>query len=470
MVAAKGWSQAASIVLLLAAGRTLSVEEFGLFALASALTMVLNQWVGVGAYEYVIREVDRRDAGSTAFWLNTAVGGVLAVVGVIAGLASARAFGAPRLQGLVLLLVPLTLPAGWRSAMEAVLVKEGRLQAAGMAGIVADALGLAAALYGLLSGWGIMALVANKAVLFLSGPVLFALFGRWLPRLRFNRADAVGIGRLAASLYPDRLLGYIQAYGPDLVLGALLNPAAVALYRMGARTVVTFTSIVSESIRVLGWRQLASTRMKTGGLAEETERLVGVAALVSIGPLVGLAILGGDALSLVLGDKWAASGPVVAYLALAAVFFLAGGVSEPALGVVGAARWLGVIRAVNVAINVSFLLAFAHRGPAAAAASQLWAATTEFVLVSFWHRRLLGVRVLRYAAEVAAPAAAAGGMAITIYLVRAQAGQLPPLVRLALEATVGALVYGSVVLTFLRPRLRDAASFFHRAPVIAAAE
>ena len=59
---ARAWTQLTAAVLLLLSARVLTPTEVGIFSLASALTIVLTQWVGVGTYEYIIASGTTRTA------------------------------------------------------------------------------------------------------------------------------------------------------------------------------------------------------------------------------------------------------------------------------------------------------------------------------------------------------------------------------------------------------------------------
>ena len=74
LFAARGWSQLAALILMLAAGRYLSITQFGEFTLAAAVALMLNQFMGVGTFEYVIKHNGERDAPHTAFWVNILLG------------------------------------------------------------------------------------------------------------------------------------------------------------------------------------------------------------------------------------------------------------------------------------------------------------------------------------------------------------------------------------------------------------
>ncbi len=91
----RAWTQLASAILLLTSARVLSPADVGVFSLASALVMVLTQWVGVGTYEYVIRERDDPASVPTALWSNLVVACVFMGVGFALAAVAGPVFHAP---------------------------------------------------------------------------------------------------------------------------------------------------------------------------------------------------------------------------------------------------------------------------------------------------------------------------------------------------------------------------------------
>lgn len=467
-IAARGWTQIAAVTLLLVAGRSLDITSFGEFAVASALTLMLSQWVGVGCYERVLSVHGAHRAADTSFMINTVSALAMVAAGLAMGGVAHLVYRSSTIATMVLLLAPLALFAGWRSAAEAAMLGEGKLIRYALSTIAIETAGLGFGVVWLINGEGVYGLVAAKYVQFaIGGPAFLLLVGR-LPRLAFDRAEATAIFALWRSLILDRVLGYFQNYSADLLLGALLSPAAAGLYRISLRIVSLVTTIITDPLRSLGWTVLAKGARGGGSVARDSESMIGLVYALLCGPLALLALVGGDLAVLALGPQWAAAGPVIALLALAAIVMVPAAVSEAAFGVVGAIRELPRQRIVFVATALVLMIAAARFGPAWTAASQLVASIVSLGVVLRAHRAHLGVRIGGYAGV----AGWTIGMAILAVCAAEVAvwatGASAVAWRAALQLAVGAPVYVAGVL--LHSGVRSGLGTFSRAvgaPVVA---
>ncbi len=460
-VAARGWSQVAAVVLLLAAGRYLDIDAFGEFAVASALAMMLTQWVGVGCYERVLSCHAAGPAHDTGLLINSLSALAMAAIGMLVGVAAFYIYGSWTIAAMVWLLAPLALPAGWRSAGEAAMIGEGRLVRFAVSTIAIETLALGLGVAALLADQGVYALVAAKYVqLALGGPVLLICAGRW-PRLRFDREEAQKIYTLWRSLIVDRVLSYFQNYSADLLLGALLSPAAAGVYRISLRVVSLVNAVIADPLRSLGWTMLARAKAQGQSTSHGVEAMIGLAYVLLSGPLALLALTGGGLAVLALGTQWAQAGPVIALLAGAAMVMLPSLLSEAAFGVAGATHQLPRQRAIFVVVALLLMVVAAPFGPAWTAASQLAASLISLGVVLRGQSTYLDVRPAGYAplAGRALIAAAAAVAAATL------AGHLPSVVdsplRAVSEVVVGMTVY--VVLVLGSPAMRDSLLGFARA-------
>ena len=437
------WSQGVGLVMMLTAAKLLTPADFGLFALATAATMILNQLVGVGAYEYVIREKARPEAADTAFWINAAISSGLTAIGLTAALWAARGHPGSPLPYMIAVLVPLTLPAGWRSVIESTMVRDARLASVAGANIAVETLAFACGMAALLAGAGVNALLLHKVVWFVGSVPIFTLFGRWRPHFRFDPSIARRMAGFGGGIFGDRVLGYLHAYGVDLILGVMFNPAAVAIYRVGARIVISLSSVVTEQFRMIAWVRLTHTRAAGGPVAVEAERIVGAALILVWGPFVGLAMTSDLLIAALLGPQWAASGTVISFLALSIVFGVPQMFSDSVFGSLGATRWLVAIRAVTVSLLMLSLLLTARHGPTWTAAGQCVACLLGSLVVMTVQHRVAAVRARAYLGVALRCAVATGTMAIAVAAVKAGLASTGarPIVALAVTAIAGGAVY-----------------------------
>lgn len=360
LIFGRAWNQGSAIILVIVAGHMLSVSDFGNFALASALTMILSQWVGVGIYETVISNTDV-ELRQTAFWVNTITSSILCIVGFSIALVLDGSERYHYLAPVVACLSILTFPAGWRSHIESILICEGRLGAVALSNMISDTLALLVGLVGLYLHFGIYSLLMSRFVQFFSTPAALWMFARWVPQLKFDVTDAKRMWKFASTIYADRVLGYFQNYGADLFLGLLFAAEAVAFYRMGARFISIILVLINDPLRTLSWRALSRCPDRDQ-LISEILKFMRSSFVIFVGPLVLISFLSKDIVNFALGSRWASSSSVISILALSALVAVPGVVTEAALGAVGGTKWLSLIRLSSVTVMISTLALWGHHG------------------------------------------------------------------------------------------------------------
>ncbi len=452
---ARAWAQISSVILLLVAGRLLKIEEFGQFTLASTIALFMNQFMCVGTSEYVIRHPDKPDAPDTSFWVNVGLALLYIVGGVVIALGSGTLLKSPQVMMLTLMLVPLSLFVGIRGVGGSILLRDGKLGTFAFTNMAVESAGLAMGVFALLTHWGVFALVASRWVQSISG-IGFVVAARWHPKLRFSRVQAREMMQLWRSMIADRGLAYFQNYGADLLLGFFMTPAAVAIYRMGARIVALVTTIIYDPMRQLNWRVLTISHAREGTVLPATEVIIGALYLLIVGPILLLGLTGGTLAGLALGPQWFGIGNVIMLLAIAVLLGVPQQLSEPAYGVTGAIGRLPIQRIVTLSVSLTLLVVFARYGPMWAAASQTIAAVVAFIVTIVFQNRVLGLHPRRYImnfglAIIVAALALAGAEAVR----RSIGHTLPGIFNVALMIMAGLCIYvGVIFLTGRRTILR----------------
>ncbi len=456
---ARAWTQLTAAVLLLLSARVLTPTEVGIFSLASALTIVLTQWVGVGTYEYIIRERNDPDSVATALWTNLGVAALLTFVGFALAALSPYAFHSSTLPWVVASLAPLTLPAGIRSAMEALMVRDGKLKSLAASTLVVETLALGAGIYALYHGIGLWALVVHKWTQIVSESVVYQVAARWRIRWGWNRRTARSMFDFGHGIFGDRFLNYFQTYGIDFVLGVFLNPAAVAVYRVGARLVTSVATIATEPMRQINWKRLSDAVHAGEPVAQVAEDRIVLMAGILWGPLLGLAVVADLVVMLVLGPRWLSSVWVVRFSSVAVMIGVVSMMTESTMGALGKTRWLPLFRLVSLAVMFATLAILIRFGPVGAAASQVGTAALLLGFNIAMQRRLASLKATRYAARMIGLLANSVIMGGLIWATRsALIGRAPPIAVLVACGAVGALSYGGGLIVLNRRAFSDGVS------------
>ena len=372
---ARGWAQITAMALTLMAARTMSKEDFGIYAIASVLTILLSGLMYGGVYDYIIKTRSEELDINTCFWMNFGFGVFGAVATAILAPVAGYLSHATSIMVLMLALAPSVVVASVASWQEALLLRQGRLLTYYRLSVIIEALGCLCGIMSLLNGAGVWAFVVYRYVQLGLGAGLYLLIVRQLPRLSWNAALAQTVFSFSQSIYLSRILGTIANYGADILLGFLISPAAAGVYRLGGRVVLGVSEIAYQPTSTAAWVHFAATDRDGEALAKEYLNLTTVLALLIWPALGSLAVLSKIAVHLAVGPGWDDAVPVIVLLAGARMFALFEVLLDPLLGVCNRTGTIMIIRsavAVGLLLAVAMLARFGAIG-AAAAMLAVWA-------------------------------------------------------------------------------------------------
>lgn len=453
-VASRILGQAISFVAVAVASRYLGLDVFGTYALAWAATVIGNTFVFTGYYQALLRAPDFARARDTLFWLKAAVGGASMVAILLAGLMFGGLASPSGAAMIALAPIPfLIVPTAW---WEAQLVHAKRVRAASLYVLVAEAFGLAAAVFLLTQGWQIGALIASRYVSLLVGFVLTAAMVRNLPRFRISRAAVREAQKTAVPLWGTTSVHLFTNYGTDIILGAFASAAVIGAYRGGARIAVTASDLVLQPLGLLTWSRftrLEKDRAGPGELRAAWIASMSIAAAI-LWPMTATVVLLAPALVVtILDETWLPATGVVAILSISRAIGFFGALLEPTLMTTGRARQQFAIRLYGAGALLVLLFVFARYGAEAAAYSHVASSVLVAVLALHAMMRALDLRLGQLVATFVP------GVGLTVLICAAILGTessraaLGTGAGLAASLVAVAVAWLAVMLLFLRRRV-----------------
>lgn len=432
-------SQVMSLALLLVAGRVLSVEAFGLFALAVILINLAQHLLYSGVYAFILRQPDLEPYRGTALTLQwiIALAFALLILSVV-GLIWLIAPQSP-LATLVLATAPLPLIGVAGCWQEAHVLRAGRVAPYYASLLVSEVIGFVLGLYLLQAGFGVWSLIFSRyatGVMFALGLSLFA--PKW-PKPEFRRGPLSEMLGFSLGLYGSSGLTFFTAYAADVIIGAVLNTRAVGLYRMGARTATAAYDIFAQTTRVLSW-QVVGRNSREGRVRDPVWLSMYALVLCVILTALGtMAVLAQPLTAVILGPDWADMVSVLQIIAGVRVVGALDLVATAHFTAAGESRFLLRLRLVEAGLLLLCVGALVWSGPVGVAMA-LW--PPALVMWGVFLRRLIaetGVSAGQVARELAPPIAIAMSAILAALAVARFAPQTSDIVLLA-EASLAAMV------------------------------
>ena len=333
--------------------RMLVPEDFGLVAMATAFTAVVDGFRDLGLRSATIQrqEISHQQI-SNLFWLNAAagVGFTLLFWGFAPAIGSF--YGDERVVPITAVIATAFIWRGFSAQHEALIGRQLRQGELALIGLAANAISVAAAIGGALAGLGFWALVLREVLR--SALIAGAVWTRcpWIPawpRRKSGTADLVRFGR---DLSVIQVLYVIVANADRIVLGKLFGASIVGQYRMAQQLILAPIEELDAPIRSVATPALCMLQEDPERYARYYRKMVAFVGLGTM-PVAAFGIVYAEELTrVVLGESWRGAEIYIRIFAASAFIRPVLGTAGMALLSLGRTQKLVVMTAVS---NVTFL-------------------------------------------------------------------------------------------------------------------
>lgn len=389
--------QMAQLVVL---GRLLEPADFGLMAMMMVVIGLANAIADFGLGNYLVQA--ERLCQSV---LNKLMLTVLALSLVLAGMVALSAdvvaayYKAPQLTTLLPWLSMAIVATTLSQMLFALLQRSFAFKAIAIGEIASALAALVATIAVALAGHGIWAMVVGQLV---AGASRFFLFLPQFLQLRRSLPKKVNAAlhqarRFALFQTGERVLNYVGWNLDKLLVGRLVGDVGLGLYSAAYQLMIKPFSVLNPIFTRVALPLFSSIKEDDARLASGYLQTLRVIALLSFPVYVGISIAAPGIILLVMGDKWAASAPILSLLSVLGMFFAIGNPIGTLILAKGKPQWAFYI---NLASLWVYALAFtigAQFGVMGVAWAFLLASVVVLYPLEFLLRyRLVGMGVRQY--------------------------------------------------------------------------
>src|SRR4051812_6206074 len=437
--------QALRVGVTVVLARLLTPGDVGLAAVAIAITALGAPFADLALGPALIQRAEITETeSSTVFWANVAAGVALTAIGLLIAVVLALVAGSPQTGELLGVLSAAFLVQALGTTHGALLVRAmrfGALEAAALAGATAAA---ATAIALAAGGAGPWALVGGPlAGAALQVTALWLLSG-WRPARVVDRAALRSFGGFGVRLLGVRSLFTLHRNADNLLVGGVLGTTALGVYGMAYNLAVLPFNRVVDPLRDVLFPALSRVKDDDPSrVAGAWLRATQVVTTLLAPAFAVLVVCGDDAVSVVLGDRWAAAAAPLRVLAAVGILQTAISFCSVVLPVLDRTAELLRFAVLPATLSIAGFAAGLPWGTTGVAVGYLAA---NVVLVPLYLRltaRVLDVGGRAVATALAGPAALTGmvGTAALAGRLAAGAGDAPPAAALAAGAGLGLLAW-----------------------------
>ena len=446
-VVAARWSiRGIGLVSTILLARLLAPAAFGVVAMATFVTGLLEVFGDTGLVLFLIRHPDpRRDHFDTVWTLRLLMGAVLALALLLLAPAAAAFFHEPlvapavRVLALRPLLLGLENPGIVLFRKDMTFSKDFEFLVLNK--VVAFVLTVALALL-LRSHWALIAgILAGGAISTLQSYRMHP----YRPRLDLSRCrDVWGF---SAWVLLQNVLAFANARMDELIVGRTASTAAMGAYHVAADVAAApVQEIVTPLSRVLfpALSRLLHDppALAAPALAATVPRVLSAVAIVSVAVSTGMVLVAGDFVRVVLGAQWLHVVPVLRILAASAGVVVLSYPMSVLLNATGRARLAATLSLGRQALLLAVMVPAALHWHTleAIALARAGCMVASFIGSALVYARVLGLPAGSAFACLPRPLAAAAVMAGAVLLTQHAAPDLAA-ARLALAVCAGMVIF-----------------------------
>ncbi|HEY8941610.1 MAG TPA: lipopolysaccharide biosynthesis protein [Cellvibrio sp.] len=453
-LAASGMSIVSFLVFIIIS-RILSPTEIGLAVFAILVVEAGKIILNGGISQAIVKRADwNHEYASSCFYLNIFYALVFTAVVWFAGSPLTARYYDPAAVPVLQALVVIFLLEGIKVVHEGKLRREFAFKVIAVRSISASLLSGIIGVVMALQGYGVWALVAQQ----LSGQLLVTVVtlvsARWWPEFKFVWHHSKHALKFSSPLMLAQLINTLCSSVLEFMVGILLGPAALGIYRIGGRALFILQDIIVRPLEQTALPALARLH-DLSARASACLRIMRMSSFIIVPIFFGTAAIAPEFIVLVFGEKWRASGELMSLIAVGSAPLLIRYQVNAALTAQGKTLWvLGLTLSLLIA-TVALGYFWVSKGLIYAALA--YVATTYFAailgLIIFQSHFGCSFAVI---IKTLLPSYIASATMLGIcWATKNQLGNLPLSLQIPLIALVGALSYLLLGLLVFRPETKN---------------
>ena len=313
-VLSQGVVFAVQLIATVVLARLLMPSDFGVVIMVTTFSLVLMSFGQNGYSEAVIQrqEIDHFLA-SNLFWINCAVGLVLAIVFAAAGRLLARFYGDPRVAP-VAECISISIFLSSVSVLHVALLKRAlRFSVTSTIDVLSNVVSVVVSIILASAGWGYWALVAAVIARPFVQTIGAWCLCAWIPSLPRRVRGTASIVRFALHVYGRFSFNYLTRNTDNLLVGWQFGPTSLGFYKKAYdlfllpanQLLIPVSDVVLSTLSRLERGSAEYRRYFLNGLS--------ILALVGLGAGTMLTLVGKDLIRLLLGAKWGEAGHIFTF-------------------------------------------------------------------------------------------------------------------------------------------------------------
>lgn len=439
-------AQGVTFVVSIILARLLDPEVYGIVAIVTVFTAILNVFIDSGLGNALIQKKDADDLDfSSVFFFNMFMCVVLYLLLFAAAPLIAKFYKMPLLTPVIRVMSLTVIISGVKNVQQAYVSKHllfKRFFFATLGGTIGAAvLGVWMAY----KGYGVWALVAQGLFNAAVDTLILWITVKWRPKLMFSLERFKTLFSFGWKLLVSQLIDTVYNNLRQLIIGKLYNADNLAFYNRGYMLPNVFVVNVNTAIDSVLFPVMSNAQDSVESVRAMTRRSIQVSSYVMWPIMLGIAAVSKPLVAVLLTEKWLPCVPYVIIFCISYAFLPMETANLNAIKALGRSDIFLKLTAVKKTIGFVILVATMWFGPLIMAASNLFFSVVNQIINAWPNRKLLNYSYGQQIADILPSMLLSGVMFGAVWCV--QYLHFGNLITLFIQMAIGVTIYilGSVL-------------------------
>lgn len=372
--------------------RLLSPQDFGLQGMAIVVTGFLALFQDAGLVAATIQRLEvTHEQISTLFWINAAVGVMLAILCAVSAPLVVAFYHEPRLYWVAVVSGTTFIFNGLASQHAALLTRRMRFVTQANIGVLSLLLSSATGIVMALLGYRYWSLVGMALSGSIFGAVAVWMAVPWIPGLPRRKCGVLSMLHFGGVATCNNFVVFLAWNTEKLLLGRFWGADALGLYGRAYQLVTLPVQQLNGAVTSVAFPALSRIQHDAGRLARSFLRGYSLLISLTIPITITCALFAEEIVHIVLGPKWMAAAPIFRLLSpVALVFAIANPLSWLVLSTGRIGRALSLSAATTPLVILGIVLGLS-RGPTGVALGYSSAMTLLIIPIAAWSKLGTGI-------------------------------------------------------------------------------
>lgn len=387
-------AQAVTFVVSIVLARMLDPELYGIVAIATIFTALLNIFVDSGFGSALIQKKDVGDLEySTIFFFNVFISFLMYIILFLCAEPISWFYEMPELVLVLRISSISVIIYGIKNIQVAYISRQMDFKKfffATLGGtIVAGILGISMAL----AGFGVWALVGQSLVNGFIDTIILWVTTKWRPKLLFSFNVLKRLFGYGWKLLAAQLVGGVYGKIRPLIIGKMYTATDLAYYEKGGIAGFAIDGIYT-AIGAVAFPAMSSVQDDTDRIRNMARRSLMSSICVLAPLLAGLAVCAEPLVALLLTDKWLPCVPFIQVMSISYLAYAPSAVNLNVAKAVGRSDLILKLRIITIVVNCVILLTTMWVGVIAIAIGVALGEIIGYVINAIPNKKLIGYGVL----------------------------------------------------------------------------